>query len=127
MKDVDDRIDAKVQEKAELFVTAAFSKLISYTRYLEFELKQARILAQAGLNEPVSDDFCLERLELSTLVSGVLDNAGIDTAGDLRSKTSQDLLKLRHFSTKSLDEVVAKASVYGIHLKRQESQNTNPT
>lgn len=61
-------------------------------------------------------NMTIEELELSGRAYNCLKNAGINYVGQLVQKTETDLLKLRSFGKKSLDEIVEKLSKLNLKL-----------
>lgn len=74
----------------------------------------AKVVADRGSEVGVSvdgaieDETSLEELNISTRVLNSLKKAGIETAGDLRSKEREELLQIKNLGEKSLDEVLKK-------------------
>ncbi|MEJ5283813.1 MAG: DNA-directed RNA polymerase subunit alpha [Brevinematia bacterium] len=60
-------------------------------------------------------------LELSVRSSNCLRAANISTIGQLMSYTKQDLLNIKNFGRKSLNEIVDKLKLYGLTLKDGEN------
>jgi DNA-directed RNA polymerase subunit alpha len=58
----------------------------------------------------VDDTSSLEDLGIPTRVLNSLKKAGIETVGDLRSKSRDELLGVKNLGEKSLDEVLAKVA-----------------
>ena len=56
----------------------------------------------------------IDELELSVRSYSCLKSAGITTVGELRSKSSEDMMKVRNLGRKSLEEVIAKMRELGI-------------
>lgn len=56
----------------------------------------------------------IDELELSVRSYNCLKRAGISTVGELRSKSSEDMMKVRNLGRKSLEEVIAKMRELGI-------------
>jgi len=61
-------------------------------------------------------NMTIEELELSGRAYNCLKNAGINYVGQLVQKTETELLKLRSFGKKSLDEIVEKLSRLNLRL-----------
>ena len=59
----------------------------------------------------------LEELDLSVRAYNCLKRAGIDTVGDLASKTYNEILMVRNLGLKCTEEVVAKLTSLGLALK----------
>ncbi len=70
--------------------------------------------------EPISIcnylNMTVEELELSGRALNCLKSAGINYVGELVQKTEAELLKIRSFGKKSLDEIVEKLSQYNLSL-----------
>jgi DNA-directed RNA polymerase subunit alpha len=58
----------------------------------------------------------IEDLELSGRAYNCLKSVGINYVGELVKYTEAELLKLRSFGKKSLDEIVEKLSQYNLRL-----------
>lgn len=69
---------------------------------------------EAAINNLLN--MTIEELELSGRAYNCLKNAGINYVGQLVQKTETDLLKLRSFGKKSLDEIVEKLSRLNLRL-----------
>lgn len=61
-------------------------------------------------NGGIDNSTSLEDLGVSTRVLNSLKKAGIETVGDLRSKSRDELLTVKNLGEKSLDEVLSKVS-----------------
>lgn len=59
----------------------------------------------------------IEELDLSVRSYNCLKRAGINTIGDLVSKTAEELMKVRNLGRKSLEEVEEKLAALGLALK----------
>ena len=59
----------------------------------------------------------LEELDLSVRAYNCLKRAGIDTVGDLTSKTYDEILMVRNLGLKCTEEVVTKLTSLGLVLK----------
>jgi DNA-directed RNA polymerase subunit alpha len=59
----------------------------------------------------------IEELELTVRSYNCLKREGIHTVGELISRSEQDLLDIRNFGAKSIDEVKAKLAEMGLSLK----------
>jgi len=84
------------------------------------ELTRPRALAEKEKRVPVLPpekyNVPLEELGLSMRTYNCLKRAGIDSLGHLVEKTEKELMELRHFGQKSLDEVQERLSVLGLAL-----------
>lgn len=61
-------------------------------------------------------NMTVDELELSGRALNCLKSAGINYVGELVQKTETELLKLRSFGKKSLDEIVEKLQQFNLHL-----------
>lgn len=75
---------------------------------------ESRVSEAATLNNLFN--MTIEELELSGRAHNCLKNAGINYVGQLVQKTETELLKLRSFGKKSLDEIVEKLSKLNLKL-----------
>jgi DNA-directed RNA polymerase alpha subunit len=62
----------------------------------------------------------VDALELSVRASNCLRAAGIHTIGDLTSTTRTQLLNLKHFGRRSLNEVLGVLDDLGLKLRKEE-------
>ena len=62
----------------------------------------------------------IEELDLSVRPSNCLKRAGINTVGDLMQRTEEEIVSVKNFGRKSLDEVRDKLTALGLSLKRRE-------
>lgn len=62
----------------------------------------------------------IDELELSVRSYNCLKRAGINTVQELINKTPEDMMKVRNFGRKSLDEVLAKLKELGLSLNQNE-------
>lgn len=61
-------------------------------------------------------EMSIDELELSVRSYNCLKRAGINTVEELTNKTSEDMMKVRNLSRKSLEEVLAKLKELGLQL-----------
>ncbi len=61
-------------------------------------------------------EMSIDNLELSVRSFNCLKRAGINTVGDLVSKTEDEMMKVRNLGRKSLDEVIALLASMGLRL-----------
>jgi DNA-directed RNA polymerase subunit alpha len=74
--------------------------------------------AGAGGRQPNAlDDILIEELELGVRSYNCLKRAGIQTVGDLVSKTEAELNAIPNFGKKSIDEVVETLHARGLGLR----------
>jgi DNA-directed RNA polymerase subunit alpha len=62
----------------------------------------------------------IEEMEFTVRSYNCLKREGVQTVGDLVQKTEEDLLEIRNFGQKSIDEVKAKLQEMGLELRRKE-------
>jgi DNA-directed RNA polymerase subunit alpha len=65
-------------------------------------------------------EMTIEELDLSVRAFNCLKRAGVNTVGDLVSKTPEEMMKVRNLGRKSLEEVVTKLQTLGFDLNREE-------
>jgi DNA-directed RNA polymerase subunit alpha len=70
--------------------------------------------ASGVLAQPIED------MDLTVRSYNCLKREGVATIGDLVQKTEEDLLEIRNFGQKSIDEVKAKLDELGLGLKKKE-------
>ena len=79
------------------------------------------------LAEKSSDDqskqlqMTIEELDLSVRSFNCLKRANINTVEDLISKTEEEMMKVRNLGRKSLEEVINKLAMMGLHLAGEEN------
>jgi DNA-directed RNA polymerase subunit alpha len=66
------------------------------------------------------DEVLIEDLELGVRSYNCLKREGIQTVGDLVSKTEAELLNIPNFGKKSIDEVKDKLAARGLSLRGEE-------
>ncbi len=62
----------------------------------------------------------IEELDLSVRPYNCLKRAGINTVGDLIQRTEEEIVSVKNFGRKSLDEVRDKLTALGLSLKKKE-------
>lgn len=62
----------------------------------------------------------IEELDLSVRSYNCLKRAGINTVGELCSRTEEEMMKVRNLGRKSLEEVVEKLGALGLSLREDE-------
>ena len=65
-------------------------------------------------------EMTIEELDLSVRSFNCLKRAGINTVGDLVTKSEDDMMKVRNLGRKSLEEVMAKLDSLGFTLTKDE-------
>ena len=68
-------------------------------------------------------EMTIEELDLSVRSFNCLKRANINTVEDLISKTEEEMIKVRNLGRKSLEEVIHKLSMMGMHLANDENQH----
>lgn len=64
-------------------------------------------------------DMPIERMDLSVKGFNALRRSGVETVGDIILKTESELMELRNFGRKNLEELVAKLESMGLKLKEE--------
>lgn len=59
-------------------------------------------------------------MDLTVRSYNCLKREGVQTVGELVEKSEEDLLEIRNFGQKSIDEVKAKLEEMGLGLKRKD-------
>ena len=65
-------------------------------------------------------EMTIEELDLSVRSFNCLKRAGINTVGDLVSKSEEDMMKVRNLGRKSLEEVIWKMESLGYSLRKDD-------
>ncbi|MCL6592426.1 MAG: DNA-directed RNA polymerase subunit alpha [Alicyclobacillus sp.] len=65
-------------------------------------------------------DMPIEELDLSVRSYNCLKRAGINTVGELCSRTEEEMMKVRNLGRKSLEEVVEKLTALGLSLRQED-------
>lgn len=66
-------------------------------------------------------ELTIEELDLSVRSFNCLKRANINTVEDLISKTEDEMMKVRNLGRKSLEEVINKLAMMGLHLADEET------
>src|ERR671920_461589 len=93
-------------------------ELFGLARELNVEAEGIEI-GPSPIDEQLAADLALpvEDLNLTVRSYNCLKREGIHTVGELLSRSEQDLLDIRNFGSKSIDEVKAKLAEMGLALK----------
>jgi DNA-directed RNA polymerase subunit alpha len=93
-------------------------ELFGLARELNVEAEGVDI-GPSPVDEQLAADLALpvEDLSLTVRSYNCLKREGIHTVGELISRSEQDLLDIRNFGAKSIDEVKAKLAEMGLGLK----------
>ena len=80
------------------------------------------VLAEkAGDDQSKQLQMTIEELDLSVRSFNCLKRANINTVEDLISKTEDEMMKVRNLGRKSLEEVINKLAMMGLHLADEEN------
>ena len=82
------------------------------------------IVEKAGDDQSKQLQMTIEELDLSVRSFNCLKRANINTVEDLISKTEDEMMKVRNLGRKSLEEVINKLAMMGLHLAGEEKQLT---
>jgi DNA-directed RNA polymerase subunit alpha len=99
-------------------IASAGTTLVGLARELNVEAEGIDI-GPSPVDEQLAQDLALpvEDLNLTVRSYNCLKREGIHTVGELISRSEQDLLDIRNFGAKSIDEVKAKLVEMGLSLK----------
>ena len=95
----------KVRNLGRRSLEEVLDKLSEYGIVLEGS--PARVVREEISSHPL-DDINIDDLDLTVRSYNCLKRAGINTVGDLRRKTSDDMLKVRNLGRRSLEEIISK-------------------
>ena len=80
------------------------------------------VLAEkSGDSQSKQLQMTIEELDLSVRSFNCLKRANINTVEDLISKTEDEMMKVRNLGRKSLEEVINKLAMMGLHLAGEEN------
>ena len=79
------------------------------------------IVEKAGDDQSKQLQMTIEELDLSVRSFNCLKRANINTVEDLISKTEDEMMKVRNLGRKSLEEVINKLAMRGLHLAGEEN------
>ena len=79
------------------------------------------IVEKAGDDQSKQLQMTIEELDLSERSFNCLKRANINTVEDLISKTEDEMMKVRNLGRKSLEEVINKLAMMGLHLAGEEN------
>ena len=68
-------------------------------------------------------ELTTEELDLSVRSVNGHKRPNINTVDDLSSKTEDEMMKVRNLGRKSLEEVINKLAMMGLHLADEDSNN----
>ena len=110
-----------LRTQLEHFLTATeipFNDISSQAQEVQKVISQNQI-ADSGLNAKIPADLLLksiEDLELSVRAQNCLRNNGINRVIELVNLSEDDLLKIKNFGRKSLNEVKESVKTFGLHF-----------
>jgi DNA-directed RNA polymerase subunit alpha len=89
--------------------------------FAELEVSQAVLPgpAETETQQTGDDAITIEELNLSVRSYNCLKREGINTVGDLRQKSEAELMDIRNFGQKSIDEVKGKLAELGLSLREE--------
>ena len=119
------------------FQLPAEKRIKEYSRGMKMKLSLAAALSHnaklllldehtAALDPATADkvlELTIEELDLSVRSFNCLKRANINTVEDLISKTEDEMMKVRNLGRKSLEEVINKLAMMGLHLADEDSNN----
>ena len=79
------------------------------------------IVEKAGDDQSKQLQMTIEELDLSVRSFNCLKRANINTVEDLISKTEDEMMKVRNLGRKSLEDVINKLAMMGLHLAGEEN------
>ena len=79
------------------------------------------IVEKAGDDQSKQLQMTIEELDLSVRSFNCLKRANINTVEDLISETEDEMMKVRNLGRKSLEEVINKLAMMGLHLAGEEN------
>ena len=112
------------QIHAKSFRKLRHPERLNYLKYgvsgvIARQTENAREAALASLPKPDKpEDITLEELELSVRSYNCLKRAGMNTLRDVAEMTFDELCNVRNLGKRSIDEICAALTNYGIRLKK---------
>ncbi len=107
---------SRAMSEAAVILIQYFRKFMEFVGGAGFSLGDAAF-ALEGFNGPQAPDQRIEELDFSVRTYNCLKKANILTVGELVGRSEADLLDIRNFGSKSIDEVKAKLISMGLALK----------
>lgn len=105
---------ADALSRAAAVLVEQLAPLVSYSRVSKVEAEKGP--AQPAIPEEIYNKP-VEQLNLSVRTMNCLRRGGVSTVGELTTRTERDLLTLRNFGQKSLNEIKDKLAEMGLALK----------
>ena len=94
--------------------------LASFVRLTDTVLPVSMVQPEDNTKEKVLE-MTIEELDLSVRSFNCLKRANINNVADLISKTEDEMMKVRNLGRKSLEEVINKLAMMGLHLADEEN------
>ena len=94
---------------------------VLFTDLSETMGSQSPVVAKAETQRDKVLELTIEELDLSVRSFNCLKRANINTVEDLISKTEDEMMKVRNLGRKSLEEVINKLAMMGLHLADEEN------
>ena len=111
-----------VPDEAVSLAAKVLSEHLSLFINLSENAKNAEVMVEKEDNEKEKVlEMSIDELELSVRSYNCLKRAGINTVEELTNKTSEDMMKVRNLGRKSLEEVINKLAMMGLHLADEEN------
>lgn len=94
--------------------------LASFVRLTDTVLPVSMVQPEDDKKEKVLE-MTIEELELSVRAYNCLKRAGINSVAELVQRNQEDMMKVRNLGRKSLEEVINKLAMMGLHLADEEN------
>ncbi len=94
-----------------------------FINFEEKEIEEVPVKTQEVKEQEELDNKPIEELELSVRSSNCLRAANVNTLGELREKSEEELEKIKNLGRKSLNEIKEKLAEYGIDLESSTDSN----
>ena len=94
---------------------------VLFTDLSETMGSKSTVLEKAETQRDKVLELTIEELDLSVRSFNCLKRANINTVEDLISKTEDEMMKVSNLGRKSLEEVINKLAMMGLHLADEEN------
>ena len=109
-------------DEAVSLAAKVLSEHLSLFIDLSENAKSAEIMVETESDEKEKVlEMNIDELELSVRSYNCLKRAGINTVEELCNRTSEDMMKVRNLGRKSLEEVINKLAMMGLHLADEDA------
>jgi len=105
--------------RAAAILVEQLSPLVSYAKVSKVE--EAKLPVLPSIPEEIFNKS-VDQLNLSVRTMNCLRRGGIATVGELTNRSERDLLTLRNFGQKSLNEIIDKLTEMGLSLKAAQPE-----